>query len=89
MQPLHLRLLSPLQKTWRHAVSDWQTDHIRVCDKENICTRVFRKVWGKSSTVDDDDGFQVTGLFSLDPSVVAEFVKIEPSKLFEEKRAKE
>ncbi|XP_053403149.1 uncharacterized protein LOC123555840 [Mercenaria mercenaria] len=83
MQPLDLRLFSALKKSWKQSVRDWQSEHIGEYVTKVTFARVFKAAWKQSTTTDAAvKGFAEAGLFPLDPTVVTQSVKIEPSKMF-------
>lgn len=83
LQPLDLRFFSSLKKSWRQSVRDWQSEHIgEYVTKQNFA-QIFKKAWTQSTTIEAAvKGFLESGLFPIDPSIVASSVKLEPSKMF-------
>lgn len=83
LQPLDLRLFSPLKENWRQSVRAWQLEHIgEFLTKRNFAS-VFKSAWEKSCTIEVAvNGFRDTGLFPLNSERVMSTFKMEPSKLF-------
>lgn len=83
MQPLDLRLFSVLKESYKQSVRQWQVDNIgQMVTKRNFAP-IFKRAWEKSTTTDVAvKGFRDAGLYPLNPDVVTQSIKLEPSKVF-------